>query len=162
MIVKSQLKRIIDEALLSVDMWSESASSLILGTGAVESGYRYLRQYPNGPAISFWQIEPDTALDYFVNYLQYRPHKWSVVIDACSLPERFKTEIPELNDVAKWLSCNLYFAIIMARLKYWRVPAPLPERDDIDAQAGYWAKYYNTSLGKGTPEKYIKSQEIFR
>ena len=48
----------------------------------------------------------------------------------------------------------------MARIKYWRVPKKLPVENDIEGMAKYWKDYYNTSLGKGTPEKFIKAYEV--
>jgi hypothetical protein len=44
----------------------------------------------------------------------------------------------------------------MARLHYKRVKASLPAANDLINQAKYWKVYYNTALGKGTPEKYIQ------
>ncbi|HEV2650775.1 MAG TPA: hypothetical protein VGU69_05935, partial [Rhizomicrobium sp.] len=36
------------------------ALNLLLGTAAQESGGTYLAQYPTGPALGLWQIEPNT------------------------------------------------------------------------------------------------------
>lgn len=42
---------------------------------------------------------------------------------------------------------------LAARLFLARIPAPIPA--DLTAQAQYWKKYYNTSAGKGTVQKFI-------
>ncbi|HEB27516.1 MAG TPA: hypothetical protein ENI05_07040, partial [Porticoccus sp.] len=42
---------------------SPDAVMLVLRTGAVESEYFYQRQLGEGPARSFWQVEPPTAKD---------------------------------------------------------------------------------------------------
>jgi hypothetical protein len=44
----------------------------------------------------------------------------------------------------------------MARLVYLRAPSPLPQDDDIEALAAYWKKYYNTDLGAGKVQDFIK------
>ena len=51
---------------------SDSAVTLITETGLVESRYVYLRQLGDGPARSFWQIEPATCIDNLQHYLKHR------------------------------------------------------------------------------------------
>jgi len=46
------------------------------------------------------------------------------------------------------------FACLMARVHYLRVSEAVP--DDLRGQAGYWKRYYNTRLGKGTVEGYME------
>ena len=43
-------------------------------------------------------------------------------------------------------------AIVMARLKYWRSPQPLPK--NIDEAGSIWKVVYNTSKGKGSVAKF--------
>ena len=50
---------------------SDDAIELVLTTGIVESGYRYIRQI-SGPARGFYQVEPASAYDNVVSYLSYR------------------------------------------------------------------------------------------
>ena len=56
--------------LLGVD--SLAAQQLVIGTAAVESGGEYIRQLNNGPARGFFQMEPNTHEDIWINYLAYR------------------------------------------------------------------------------------------
>jgi hypothetical protein len=44
-------------------------------------------------------------------------------------------------------------ACLMARLHYVRFAEAVPR--DLQGQAAYWKKYYNTVAGKGTPKKYM-------
>lgn len=44
-------------------------------------------------------------------------------------------------------------ACALTRLKYMLVPYPIPT--SVTGQAKYWKRHYNTSAGKGTPEKYL-------
>ena len=113
---------------------SDSAVTLITETGLVESRYVYLRQLGDGPARSFWQIEPATCIDNLQHYLKH----W----------QNYGEKLWE-----KILEENLSAAIIHCRLKYWRVPKRMP--DSLEGRASYWKKYYNTDQGKGTEEKYI-------
>ena len=58
---------------------SDDAVNLILGTGIIESRFKYFEQMGNGPAKGFFQIESDTAIDNCLNYLKFRP----TVADRC-------------------------------------------------------------------------------
>lgn len=44
---------------------------------------------------------------------------------------------------------------ILTRLKYKRIPEPIPST--VEGRAEYWKEHYNTVLGKGTVEEYIKN-----
>ena len=51
---------------------SHEAVELVLATGIVESRYEYIRQMGDGPARSFWQVEPASAVDNLAHYLVHR------------------------------------------------------------------------------------------
>ena len=53
---------------------SDDAIDLVLVTGIVESRYKYLRQLGNGPACSFWQVEPATCVDILYTILSIESH----------------------------------------------------------------------------------------
>ena len=137
-------------------MYSDKALALLYGTGAVESKYKYLKQV-KGPARSFWQVEPTTALDNLDNYLKYRPELLAKVVKASMIPYQILDNI-SLTAMDRLLTGNIYFAICMARIKYYRVPKPLPDKDDLQSQAEYWLKYYNAG-GKGTIDKYLEASK---
>jgi hypothetical protein len=113
-------------------------------------------QYPSKIARSYFQVEPNTAYDIFKNYLFYRKGLWYSVVEACELDEKYKENIPTVEECKRLLTINIPFAICMARLVYRRAPARLPKSDDVEAQAKYWVKYYNAG-GKGTEEKFLAS-----
>ena len=50
---------------------------------------------------------------------------------------------------------NMFYAIAMMRLHYARFREPLPQPDDLVAQALYYKKYWNSSKGKANVDKYI-------
>ena len=63
---------VIQPALLEIELWSEAAEKLVLGTAIVESRLSFIKQLGSGPALGVWQIEPDTSRDVYDNSLDYR------------------------------------------------------------------------------------------
>lgn len=142
-----QLKsQIIRPILKDMGLWSVPAEQLLLGTAIHESdGLKRIIQYASGPALSYYQIEPDTLFDLYENYLKYRPELFEKI-------EKYK--IKALSDEQN-LILNLAYATAAARLHYFRFPDPLPVT--LQSQADYWKKYWNTNRGKGTVAQYIKN-----
>lgn len=139
--ISSDLRRIIQSVLKPIGLYSADAEELLVLTAAVESkGGKYLYQI-KGPARGIFQMEPRTEQCIIDNYLRYKEE----------LDDKVKQYITGKND----LVTNLAYQIIMARIHYLRVPAPLPDRNDVEAMAKYWKQYYNTPKGKGTVEKAI-------
>ena len=137
-------------------MHSQEAENLIFGTGLIESNYDYLRQWNDGVACSWWQIEPGMtgALDNIKNYLKYRPK----LIETCSQaalvdPKYFSSGVSE-KEIAFLLETNISYAIIHCRLKYRRVPKKLPKT--IEGMGEYWKQFYNSELGKGKSSEFIE------
>ena len=52
------------------------------------------------------------------------------------------------------LEANIAYGIMHCRLKYYRVPKKLPS--DLEGQAAYYKKYYNSAHGKASEEEYIE------
>ena len=145
--MKKSIKRIIKLALQHLDLDSEDARSLIYRTGEAESGYKTLLQYGSGPALGFFQMEPNTALDIWDNYVMYRP-KYRDKLYALGFDE---------GALGFCLLSNLGLQAALCRLHYRRVPSALPKADNLTAQAKYWKKYYNTHLGKGTIKHFMEA-----
>ena len=130
---------------------SDDAVELVLTTGIVESGYRYIRQI-SGIARGFWQVEPDTAHDNVVSYLSFRKR----LLSKCAKSSNTSISIWKNSNVDKWekvLESNMSVGIIHCRLKYWRSPGAIPS--DTNGMARYWKKNYNTELGAGTVSHYV-------
>ena len=132
----------IEQVLKDINLYSEDARELIMGTFAQESRFKYVRQI-NGPALGFGQMEPATFKDIIDNYLRYKPVLMSRMIRAVGLLE--------VEDLVH----NVELMIAMTRIHYLRVPEKLPSCKDVPAMARYWKQYYNTPLGKGTEEEFI-------
>lgn len=128
-------------------MDSYDALMLILRTGAAEGGYRHLRQL-GGPALGFFQMEPDTALDLVVNFLNSR-EVLTALVDTAAGGSAWR------GDLDYHLASNIALQIALCRLKYWRSPGPIPPAQDLNGQAKYWKEHYNTSAGKGTPAQFV-------
>lgn len=147
---KGQLKELIVETLNEINMYSESAVNLLMGTAAQESHLgTYIKQI-KGPAKGVFQMEPLTCMDIYENYLIYQPQLLHYILENIAI--KFSP-----NELV-W---NIKFSIIMCRLHYMRVPKKLPGSDNIHEMGCYWKKYYNTNLGKGTIEEFKRNYKRF-
>jgi hypothetical protein len=127
----------------------EGAISLLLGTAATESGLRRVRQTGDGPARGLFQIEPWTARDLHAWLLAHAPFR--AILEARVGVTRFHVGLLDDGDV---------YPILLARTLYFvRDPEPMPEPEDSVEQAGRYKRYYNTSTGAGSIEKYIRDYQ---
>lgn len=128
-------------------MESESAVNLLLGTCSQESNMgRHVRQLNNGPAIGIYQIEPKTHNDVIYNYVIYRNDLHKII-------QHWQFG----QNMSEHLAASVFYQTVIARIIYYRVPEKLPEAEDVKGLANYWKQYYNTPLGQGTPEEFMKS-----
>lgn len=146
----NNIKEIAEQTLYTLDMYSDDALSLIMRTGWAESGYRTMKGATSGnPALGFWQVEPATAKDTLENYVKFRP--------------RIKEQLVYLgmNDSNLEFSIlsNIAIQVAFCRLKYRRDSRPIPSWDNIEAQASYWKRVYNTELGRGTVAHFLKANK---
>ncbi|SBS28481.1 hypothetical protein MSP8886_01192 [Marinomonas spartinae] len=127
---------------------SPAAEELLLGTAVQESlAFKYRNQQRGGPAVSYFQIEPNTHNDVWTNFIDYRPKLKEKVLSLLTNKSADKINELEYNDK---------YAAAIARIIYMRVPSPLPPIGNIEKQANYWKAHYNTPLGKGKPSEYIE------
>ncbi|WP_420588241.1 hypothetical protein [Bacterioplanoides sp.] len=118
---------------------SESAVRLLCMIAAHESGkFLYTRQH-GGPAIGAFQMEPATYEDVSL----YARKKGYMTDEFPSPPER--------------MIFDFWFATGMARIFFLRLPAPLPAPHQLKELAVYAKKYWNTELGKATPDMYLSA-----
>ena len=133
---------VIRPTLQRLSLWSDAAEELVLGTAIQESGLQYLQQLDGGPALGLWQMERATHDDIWQNFLHYRTKLGLNILGPYSKPGHSR------------LAWDLSYACAMCRAHYLRFPGALPPAGDIDGQAAYWKKFYNTPLGKGTHKQY--------
>lgn len=146
--IRQLTEEVIEPTLRQLELFSPEAMALVLGTGMVESQYQYIYQVPSGPALGFWQMEPDTHEDIWQNWINFRPGFRDLLENVCHLT-------PDSIHSSEMMIWNLKYACAMARVHYRRVPEPIPL--DLEGQAHYWKEYYNTQLGKGTVTKYLEA-----
>lgn len=150
---KTFLDTVLRPTLMDMDMWSASAEKLLLMTACHESmGFRHRKQLGGGPARGFYQMEPATLEDLYLNYLDYRP-------DLKALLDRFK---PHPDCTVEEALLDDRFATAAARLKYCREPEALPPVEENNQFARYWKSYWNTYLGKGTVLKFLQDWDAYR
>jgi hypothetical protein len=145
MINKEQLRVLVRETLQDIDKYSPEAEELVLGTIAQESaGGKYIKQLGKGPALGICQMEPFTHDDIWDNYLKYKSDLADKIIDVCGIDDT----------KAEYLRFNLKYSIAMCRVHYLRQKGSIPK--DLNGLAKYWKETYNTIMGKGTEEEFIK------
>jgi hypothetical protein len=130
---------------------SDDAVDLILGTGIIESRFKHFEQMGNGPAKGFFQIESDTAVDNCLNYLKFRPFVIDRCVHATYIPKRYWVK-PDKKNWDFLLKTNVAAGVVHARIKYWRVPHPIPET--LKGKSNYWKQHFNTAAGSGDPLEY--------
>lgn len=139
---------IIRPCLQELNLYSESAENLLLGTCAQESQMgTYIKQI-NGPALGIFQIEPATHKDVWDNYLSYRPDLSAKIL-----------EFGKQHDAS--LVINLAYATAIARIIYLRAPDELPRANDVAGLAQYYKRYYNTINGAGTTAQFINNYQKY-
>ena len=143
------IRKIIAWALKEMDLYSPQATDLVFKTGMAETGYRHLKQMGNGPALGFWQVEPATIKDTMENYVKYRPE----------LEKGLKKLGYSDNDMEYRVMSNIALQAVFCRLKYKRDKYALPLIGDLQGQAEYWKRVYNTHLGKGTIKHFIEAND---
>jgi hypothetical protein len=143
---------VVRPALKAVDLWSEFAEELLMGTAAQESQFEALEQ-KRGPALGVFQIEPKTHQDLYASYLTYRPELEDKALYWSSSHRRGRA--PDDDELA-W---NLRYAAVICRLVYYRRPRPMPSAVTPNALAECWKTDYNTNLGDGTREQFLANYQ---
>jgi len=149
----SQFYRSVTDVLELAGLHSPKAVRLLVGTAAVESGLgTYLRQMNEGPALGVFQMEPATEEDIWSNFLAYRQ----------ALREALVAVTGVVRPDALHLRLNLIYQILMARVHYLRVAAPIPDVVDPAALGAYWKDYYNTRAGRGHVAHFVAAWDRHR
>ena len=136
-------------ALMGTQYGMPEAVDLLMGTAAQESHLgTFVRQLGGGPAVGIYQMEPATFHDLFANYLGMRPEMMEMIARVCG------TSSPPAEQMV-W---DLRLATVMARLHYWRIVDPIPM--DLEGQAKYWKRTFNTVMGAGTTDEYCANYKL--
>lgn len=150
---KQLREHVIEPTLRSLGMWSKQAEDLLLETACQESHCgEYIRQLGCSGytgAFGIYQMEIATARDIYDRFINKRP-AIKKVIDEIKGPSLAMHEA---------MTVNLAYATALARIKYYLDPKPIPMT--LEERAEYWKRIYNTKLGKGKPEEYIKNAQKY-
>ncbi len=152
-------EHIVEPVLLALDPvipYSEEAVALVCMTAAHESNCgEYLRQIGmegDRGAFGIYQHELSTLNDMNENYLS-RKQEICAALDEFILPN---------IDGKLQLKGNHLLSTALCRIHYYRVPQPLPKRENFDsdveclvALSEYAKKFFNTSAGKATADDYL-------
>ncbi len=138
---------VIRPTLIHLDLWSDAAEILLLGTAITESGLRWLKQKKGGPGLGIYQIEKTTHDDVWKTYLNK--------LTKVKLKAKV-TWVASRTPLGEQLIHNLAYATAIARVIYWRKPEALPKTNDVAGLAKYWKDHYNTHLGAGKEEDFIR------
>jgi hypothetical protein len=146
MIDRRQLENlIITPSLHAINMYSDSAKTLLLYTCATESNLgTFVKQQFGGPALGIYQMEPATYQDNWINNINQRETLRQSILKAINCMIK-----PEADQMI-W---DLRLATIMARVHYSRFSEPIPEAGDFDGLVEYYHKYWApnpamTTIGK--------------
>jgi hypothetical protein len=145
---------IIRPTLHDMAMWSESAENMVIGTAAQESHLgEHIKQIGGGPALGLYQCEPATHADVY-SYLRNNEFR----LFGKTLPNDLRPVGPVNHER---LIYDLRYATMICRLHYYRHKMPLPPADDVEQLAVMWKTVYNTRLGKGRPEEFVRNYERY-
>ncbi|MFA7488188.1 MAG: hypothetical protein WCY72_08900 [Lysobacteraceae bacterium] len=154
----SQLRGLIKETLEQAKLVSslDAAVELCMMTIAVESNAgTYLRQLGKGPALGIAQMEPATFNDIMNRWILTRSDEFKNRV------ANFINQYVGYHVGPEAMVYNLKYAILLMRLKYMTISAPLPKATDVQGLAEYWKKYYNTYLGKGAVAEAVNSYKKY-
>lgn len=151
MIIKEIHELVVIPTLQAIGLGGANANYLVTLTGYHESKYRHLKQQP-GPALSFWQIEPNTEADnkkWLKNGLNNK--LLERILAVC-----FLDTLPFNSEL---LVFNLRYAVCMSRICYRRSPKELPDYRDVESMAQYYCKNYNRG-GKAVLSDVIENFKV--
>lgn len=141
---------IVKPVLNALNLYSQEAEDLMVGICAHESkGGTYFKQI-NGTAMGPYEMQRD-AHDHIWNaFLPSSPQICYNLMTICELSRKPTFEM---------LQFHLRYATAMTRIYFVPIKESIPK--DLQGQAEYWKKYYNTVLGKGTVQEYIDDYLTF-
>ena len=127
--------------LLPGSMASPEARAMLLAIGLQESGFRYRRQLPNGPARGFWQFEMSGGVAEILTTPATKP-----IIEPIVAMFRF---VPSPAACHEAIQNHDVLAACFARLLLWVDPRPMPSA--LEAEKGWQIYLRNWRPGKPHP-----------
>lgn len=147
-------------------LYNEVIIDLLMGTAAQESNLgTYLTQI-HGPAITVFQIEPQTHESIWQHYLS-KPSKRKLSRLMADLAPQESVKWADgivggvVIAIEPWALYDMRYASAFARLVYWPKTEPLPAKGDIEGYAKYWDRHYNANPDKGFPSEFINKWKMY-
>ena len=129
---------------------TKSARMLLLATVAIESDMGLYNQQINGPAVSAFQLEPDT-IEQTAAWWDMWPEMTGIVRQISMI---YKMDAPNLV-----LECevNQRLACLIARGKYAMDLRSLPAHNDKEELFNYYKRVFNSANGASNYQKWCKA-----
>jgi len=159
-----QFLALCDTALSPLGLSNDGANYLLLGTCSEESSMGANRRQFNCTglvgAFGIMGIQLN-ALALVRHYLDHHNPNLLAAVE-----KLYQEDVVSDNGIHTYtptsveLDCanlqyNDPYAVAIARCLYYSIQVPLPDFDDIEAQAGYWKRWYNRSPNGGTTDDFI-------
>ncbi|MCL6272189.1 hypothetical protein M3P05_19905 [Sansalvadorimonas sp. 2012CJ34-2] len=140
---------VIRPTLKHLNMWSETAENLLLGTAAQESGLGEHLRLDNHRALGLYQISPRMHRNVWDNFLALEPELASKVRGLASQREFLQHPHAEL-------ATNLSYATAIALMIYLRGGRSLPEKSGASPErlGRFWHNNFH-SKPQGTVADFI-------
>ncbi len=123
---------------------AKTTEELLVGTACAETLLgTFPDAHPEKHGVGLMQMDKIAFLD-----VQRRTSKHTKL----NVWHRFDIDIDTVKH--EDLAYRPELSILFARLFYMLIPEPFPT--ELEEQAKYWKRYYNTEAGKGTPEEYME------
>lgn len=142
--LKLVLHEVVRPALQMAGIWSEAREQIVLGTGCVESRFKYLAQIGGGPALGWFQCERLTHDDMWRNFIAHRAELRDRLRRLCEGLERHHA-----------LVAFPQYAAAMCGVHYLRDRRALPAAGDAQGMAAMHKQAYNTALGATDPAESV-------
>ena len=150
--LQETISYLIDRCNISSDINRDDLTNLLLETCAVESDFGKLIKQVNGPALSIYQIEPNTY--NFIDKLLETKYT-----DIYNFTKYF---IDKNKTQVHTRMCNIPHGTIAALVYYLHTANDkLKDISTREKRASIWKTYYNTHLGKGTVESYLRKSKLY-
>ena len=143
------LKRIDEDAQMICDCIGhglyETAKEMIIETAIAETGLGQIEDKTAGAGMGITQFDKLPFDDLKKRSLTYK--------------DKILKDLGVDITLVEWehLRYNSFLSLLFCRLLYKPFSEEIPK--DKLGRASYWKKYYNTKLGKGTIEHYMKMNE---
>lgn len=154
-IAEALLTQSIRPALQLLDLQSGAMENLLLGTAIHESGTFEYRKQTVGPALSLFQIEPDTA-NFYMNSLKKNDLGTYTKINSLG-SGNIKDDLANNDKFSAAIAAVIYDDRLTKR------SITLPESSDIRGLGEVWKQLYNTPRGKGTVDQFVNDwNQVFK